>query len=156
MLYREIIAVCSEIHTKHINAECGQNAELLNVNLISVYMYFPNSWVLYLVLCPSAVACTDHARGAAHGLLLRVLTSSYIRGQSGCLFLLIFRNCCEVINLCSLKCLTTCGMRVSALFGSPGAALFNSRWPKTGSRDQDLKFSRCCYRHCYILGHDAV
>jgi len=32
MLYREIIAVCSEIHTKHINTLCGQNVELLNVN----------------------------------------------------------------------------------------------------------------------------
>jgi len=31
MLCREIIAVCSEIHTKHINALCGQNVELLNV-----------------------------------------------------------------------------------------------------------------------------
>ena len=30
MLYREIIAVCSKIHTKHINALCGQNLELLN------------------------------------------------------------------------------------------------------------------------------
>ena len=28
MLYREIIAVCSEIHTKHINTLCGQNVEL--------------------------------------------------------------------------------------------------------------------------------
>jgi len=28
MLYREIIAVCSEIHTKHINTVCGQNVEL--------------------------------------------------------------------------------------------------------------------------------
>ena len=28
MLYREIIAVCSEIHTKHINALGGQNVEL--------------------------------------------------------------------------------------------------------------------------------
>jgi len=28
MLYREIIAVCSEIHTKHINTPCGQNVEL--------------------------------------------------------------------------------------------------------------------------------
>jgi hypothetical protein len=28
MLYREIIAVCSEIHTKYINALCGQNVEL--------------------------------------------------------------------------------------------------------------------------------
>ena len=33
MLYREIIAVCSEIHTKHINTLCGQNIELLNVKL---------------------------------------------------------------------------------------------------------------------------
>ena len=32
MLYREIIiAVCSEIHTKHINTLWGQNVELLNV-----------------------------------------------------------------------------------------------------------------------------
>jgi len=28
MLYREIIAVCSQIHTKHINTVCGQNVEL--------------------------------------------------------------------------------------------------------------------------------
>jgi len=27
MLYRKIIAVCSEIHTKHINTLCGQNVE---------------------------------------------------------------------------------------------------------------------------------
>jgi hypothetical protein len=31
MLYREIIAVCSEIHTEHINTLCGLNVELLNV-----------------------------------------------------------------------------------------------------------------------------
>jgi hypothetical protein len=31
MLYREIIAVSSEIHTKHINTLCGQNVELLDV-----------------------------------------------------------------------------------------------------------------------------
>jgi len=31
MLYREIIAVSSEIHTKRINTVCGQNVELLNV-----------------------------------------------------------------------------------------------------------------------------
>jgi hypothetical protein len=28
MLYREIIAVCSEIHTKHINTLFGQNVYL--------------------------------------------------------------------------------------------------------------------------------
>ena len=31
MLYREIMAVCSQIHTKHINTLCGQNVESLNV-----------------------------------------------------------------------------------------------------------------------------
>ena len=34
MLYREIMAVCSEIHIKHINTLCGQNVELLNVKLV--------------------------------------------------------------------------------------------------------------------------
>ena len=34
MLYREIIVVCSQIHTKHINTLCGQNVELLNVKLV--------------------------------------------------------------------------------------------------------------------------
>ena len=33
MLYSEIIAVCSQIHTKHINALCGQNGEFVNVKL---------------------------------------------------------------------------------------------------------------------------
>jgi hypothetical protein len=28
MLFREIIAVCSKINTKHINTLCGQNVEL--------------------------------------------------------------------------------------------------------------------------------
>ena len=34
MLYREIIAVCSQIHTKHINTLCGQNVEFVNVKLV--------------------------------------------------------------------------------------------------------------------------
>ena len=34
MLYREIMTVCFEIHTKHINTLCGQNVELLNVKLV--------------------------------------------------------------------------------------------------------------------------
>jgi hypothetical protein len=33
MLYREIIAVCSETHAKHINTLCEQKVELLNVKL---------------------------------------------------------------------------------------------------------------------------
>ena len=34
ILYREIIAVCSQIHTKPVNTLCGQNVELLNVKLV--------------------------------------------------------------------------------------------------------------------------
>jgi hypothetical protein len=37
MLYREIIAVSSEIHTKHINTMYGQKAELLNVKPSGIY-----------------------------------------------------------------------------------------------------------------------
>ena len=33
MLYREIMAVCSEIHTKHINTLCGQKVEFLHFNV---------------------------------------------------------------------------------------------------------------------------
>ena len=43
MLYREIIAVCSEIHTKHINILCGQNLELVNVEGGGTYS---NHWPL--------------------------------------------------------------------------------------------------------------
>jgi hypothetical protein len=32
-MYREIIAVCSQIHTKHINTLCEQNVELSDVKL---------------------------------------------------------------------------------------------------------------------------
>jgi hypothetical protein len=42
MLYREIIAACSEIHTKRINTLCGQNAELLNVKLM---VYIVTTWL---------------------------------------------------------------------------------------------------------------
>jgi hypothetical protein len=31
MLCREILAVCFETHTKHINTLCGQNVEFVNV-----------------------------------------------------------------------------------------------------------------------------
>jgi 2-C-methyl-D-erythritol 4-phosphate cytidylyltransferase len=38
MLYGEIIAVCSGVHTKHINALCGQNVEFVNVKPGGLYI----------------------------------------------------------------------------------------------------------------------
>jgi hypothetical protein len=32
MLFMELIALCSQIHTKHKNTLCGQNVEYVNVN----------------------------------------------------------------------------------------------------------------------------
>ena len=43
MLYREIIAVCSEIHTKHTNTVCGQNVESYSVKPVGKYS---NQWAL--------------------------------------------------------------------------------------------------------------
>jgi hypothetical protein len=43
MLYSEIIAVCSQIHTKHTNTLCGRNAELVNVKPGGTYS---NHWGL--------------------------------------------------------------------------------------------------------------
>jgi len=33
MLYREIVAVCTQIHTKHINTLCEHSAVYFNVKL---------------------------------------------------------------------------------------------------------------------------
>jgi len=43
MLYREIIAVYSENHTKHVNTLCGQKVELLNVKHGGTYI---NHWAV--------------------------------------------------------------------------------------------------------------
>jgi hypothetical protein len=43
MLYREIIAVCSEIHTKDTNTLCGQNVEFVIVKPAGTYS---NHWAL--------------------------------------------------------------------------------------------------------------
>jgi hypothetical protein len=47
MLYREIIAVCSQIHTKHVNALGGLNVELLNVKPGGTY---GNHWALEAIV----------------------------------------------------------------------------------------------------------
>ena len=53
MLYKEIIAVCSQIHTKHINTLCGQNVEMLNVKLavliVSIRLYMVKKRIYFNV-----------------------------------------------------------------------------------------------------------
>jgi len=50
MLYREIMAICSQIHTKHINTQCGQNVEFyLNLN----YRVYTKEWRGNLVVTPT-------------------------------------------------------------------------------------------------------
>jgi len=56
MLYREIMAVCSEIHTKHINAPCGQNVELLNVKL-AVHIVTTVRYIYRPLGCRVSVNC---------------------------------------------------------------------------------------------------
>jgi len=52
MLYREIITVYSQIHTKHINTQCRQNVELLNVKL-AVHTVTTGLLLLLLALQPT-------------------------------------------------------------------------------------------------------
>ena len=47
MLYREKIAVCSQIHTKHINILYGQNVEFVRVKPGGTYS---DHWVLMVIL----------------------------------------------------------------------------------------------------------
>jgi len=51
MLYMEIrvIAVCSEIQTKHINTLCGQNVELFKVKLVVQIVTTGLQWVKFLL-----------------------------------------------------------------------------------------------------------
>jgi hypothetical protein len=60
MLYREIIAVCSETHTKHINTLCGQNVELLSVKHGGTYsnQWALKGWIKSNIQDPSQYSCT--------------------------------------------------------------------------------------------------
>ena len=45
MLYREIIAVCSQIHTKHVTTQRKQKVQLLHVKLVVNIMTTGLYWV---------------------------------------------------------------------------------------------------------------
>jgi len=53
MLYREIIAVCSQIHTKQKNALCEQKEEFVNVELVE----YTKATGLYSIVC---LGLTNH------------------------------------------------------------------------------------------------
>jgi hypothetical protein len=57
MLYREIIAVCSRIHTIHINTLCAQNVEWLNVKLVVHIVTTGQQCVKSLLLKPLTYCC---------------------------------------------------------------------------------------------------
>ena len=58
MLYREIIAVWSEIHTKRTQTQCGQNKEFLSLK-ISV-----NIPTIMFIELNSSVQCTELSRSS--------------------------------------------------------------------------------------------
>jgi hypothetical protein len=62
MLYSEIIAVCSEIHTKHINTLCGQNVVFVSVKPGGTYSDH----------CPADGSSSDETTSAVYIAALRV------------------------------------------------------------------------------------
>ena len=75
MLYREIIAICFHIHTKHINTLCGQNIELLNVKL-TVHKVTTQLWR------------TDNEK--KEGTLCRMVERLWPFGSTFCLHIILF------------------------------------------------------------------
>jgi len=59
MLNRELIAVCSQSHTKHINTLCGQNVECVNVKLAVHILITGGTYSYYwrYIQLPLAVHC---------------------------------------------------------------------------------------------------
>ena len=82
MLYREIIAVCSQIHTKHINTLYGQNVELLNSKLGGNYS---DHWALRcLGFIFVSVSIEDHLSLQIPGVYSRNAVSHQPRFPSRC------------------------------------------------------------------------
>jgi hypothetical protein len=61
MLYREIIAVCSEIRTKHINTPCGENIEFLGAFLKSRRIRYVICYIVSITSALDAVGGQRHS-----------------------------------------------------------------------------------------------
>jgi hypothetical protein len=59
MLYRETVAVCSEINTKHINTLCGQNVGLLNFKSARNFVLHVPLLKSVLYFCVQTNKCTS-------------------------------------------------------------------------------------------------
>ena len=75
MLYREIMAVCSQIHTKHRNTVCGQNVETPR-RFVRTFRRFDGPYSLHL----HSDACLD----------FKALRTLFLTFPFLCQFLLIF------------------------------------------------------------------
>jgi hypothetical protein len=94
MLYREIMAVCSQIHTKHINTLCGQNfcqvttalyvvqcAYLCSTKVITVHsllLFLECRFKVYGRYVPVTYLCVFHITTFQH------LTLQYCNGKMVC------------------------------------------------------------------------
>jgi len=98
MLYREIIAVCYEIHSKHINTLCGQNVEFLSVKPGGTYSDY---WALKGFICKELYTFSPYRAVNTHRL-----------GYKTCQ-LMLYR---EIIAVCSeihtKHINTVCGLNV--------------------------------------------
>ena len=72
MLYREIIAVCSQIHTKYINTLWGQNVEVLNVKLV---VHIVTTWLQRVKFLPQVHICSPAQSLTFHNFY--IITSLY-------------------------------------------------------------------------------
>ena len=98
MLYRKIIAVCSQIHTKHINTLSGQNVELLNVKLV-VHIVTTRIATLkvFLALTHSKFHIPYNARGNTSGFSSRL--SAGCQTHEVCTSALLVTNIFQYIRL---------------------------------------------------------
>jgi hypothetical protein len=70
----KVLAVYSEIHTKHINAFCGENVDFLNASLV-VYSILTTELKVMII-------CTYYGQGQTHVLILSLMISfEELRGR---------------------------------------------------------------------------
>jgi hypothetical protein len=121
MLHREIIAVCSVIHTKHINTLCGLNVESLNAKPGGAHS---NQWAVKIILyyvwvCESQAYWNTHTSIYVQLLpyLLVYSPIPYVHAN----FIFVWAHFCLFINL---------------LFTHSSIPLFLYLWTRTPSVQQ--------------------